>query len=128
MFRNILVANRGEIAVRVIRACKELGVRTVAVYSEADADSMHVQLADEAICIGPGPSSGSYLKAEAIMSVGFIDVTCPPSTCYAAYNCLQGPKQMINRPLMGHAAPADIYEAFYDCVHTHVGTAAVAAQ
>jgi acetyl-CoA carboxylase, biotin carboxylase subunit len=72
MFRNILVANRGEIAVRVIRACKELGVRTVAVYSEADADSMHVQLADEAICIGPGPSSGSYLKAEAIMSAADI--------------------------------------------------------
>ena len=72
MFRNILVANRGEIAVRVIRACKELGVRTVAVYSEADADSMHVQLADEAICIGPGPSSGSYLKADAIMSAADI--------------------------------------------------------
>ena len=72
MFRNILVANRGEIALRVIRACKELGVRTVAVYSEADVDSMHVQLADEAICIGPGPSSESYLKVEAIMSAAEI--------------------------------------------------------
>jgi cephalosporin-C deacetylase-like acetyl esterase len=75
-----------------------------------------------------GVNFAGRCKAEAIMSVGFIDVTCPPSTCYAAYNCLQGPKQMINRPLMGHAAPADIYEAFYDCVHTHVATAAVAAQ
>lgn len=72
MFRNVLVANRGEIAVRVIRACKELGIRTVAVYSEADADSMHVQLADEAICIGPGPSAKSYLKIENIMSAAEI--------------------------------------------------------
>ena len=72
MFRNVLVANRGEIAVRVIRACKELKIRTVAVYSEADVDSMHVQLADEAICIGPGPSSESYLKIERIMSAAEI--------------------------------------------------------
>ncbi len=68
MFRKVLVANRGEIALRVIRACKELDVKTVAVYSEADADSMHVQLADEAICIGPGPSSESYLKISRIIS------------------------------------------------------------
>ena len=68
MFKKVLVANRGEIALRVIRACKELGIRSVAVYSEADVDSMHVQLADEAICIGPGPSSESYLKANRIIS------------------------------------------------------------
>ena len=68
MFKKILVANRGEIALRVIRACKELGVRTVAVYSKADERSMHVQLADDAICIGPGPSSQSYLMIDRIIS------------------------------------------------------------
>ena len=68
MFKKVLVANRGEIALRIIRACRELGVRSVAVYSEADIDSMHVQLADEAICIGPGPSAESYLKANRIIS------------------------------------------------------------
>ena len=72
MFKKVLVANRGEIALRIIRACKELGVRSVAVYSEADIDSMHVQLADEAICIGPGPSAESYLKANRIISAAVI--------------------------------------------------------
>lgn len=72
MFQKVLVANRGEIALRVIRACKELGVNTIAVYSEADSDSMHVQLADDAICIGPGPSAESYLKVDAIMSAAEI--------------------------------------------------------
>jgi acetyl-CoA carboxylase biotin carboxylase subunit len=80
MFDKILVANRGEIALRVIRACKELGIRTMAVYSEVDIDSLHVQLADEAICIGPGPSSESYLKIDRIISaaeVGDVDAIHP---------------------------------------------------
>ncbi|HEY1173112.1 MAG TPA: acetyl-CoA carboxylase biotin carboxylase subunit [Verrucomicrobiae bacterium] len=72
MFEKILVANRGEIAVRIIRACKELNVRTVAVYSEADASSMHVQMADEAICIGKGPSNESYLKIDRLISAAEI--------------------------------------------------------
>ena len=80
MFDKVLIANRGEIALRVIRACKELGVKTLAVYSEADSDSLHVQLADEAICIGPASSSQSYLKIDRIISaaeVGDVDAIHP---------------------------------------------------
>lgn len=68
MFNKILIANRGEIAVRVIRACREMGIQTVAVYSEADRDCLHTMLADEAICIGPAPSSESYLNIERILA------------------------------------------------------------
>ncbi|MCB1398136.1 MAG: acetyl-CoA carboxylase biotin carboxylase subunit, partial [Rhodobacteraceae bacterium] len=68
MFDKILIANRGEIALRVIRACREMGIRSVAVHSTADADAMHVRMADEAICIGPAPSVESYLNMAAIVS------------------------------------------------------------
>ena len=68
MFEKILIANRGEIAVRIIRACREMGIKTVAVYSEADRDSLHTLLADEAICIGPAASTQSYLNMERILS------------------------------------------------------------
>ena len=68
MFDKILIANRGEIAVRIIRACREMGIKTVAVYSEADRDCLHTLLADEAICIGPAPSTQSYLNMERILT------------------------------------------------------------
>jgi acetyl-CoA carboxylase biotin carboxylase subunit len=80
MFNKVLIANRGEIALRVIRACKELGIKTLAVYSEADIDSLHVQLADQAICIGPALSSQSYLKIASIISaaeIGDVDAIHP---------------------------------------------------
>ncbi|MBC8265832.1 MAG: acetyl-CoA carboxylase biotin carboxylase subunit [Flavobacteriales bacterium] len=72
MFKKILIANRGEIALRVIRTCKEMGIKTVAVYSKADADSLHVRFADEAVCVGPAPSAESYLKIPNIIAAAEI--------------------------------------------------------
>ena len=80
MIKKILIANRGEIALRIVRACRELGIHTLAVYSEADEQSLHVQLADEAICIGPAIGSESYLRTDRILSaaeVGDIDAIHP---------------------------------------------------
>lgn len=68
MFKKVLIANRGEIALRILRACREMGVKVVAVHSEADSDAMHVRLADESVCIGPAPSRDSYLNIQAILS------------------------------------------------------------
>jgi acetyl-CoA carboxylase biotin carboxylase subunit len=72
MFKKILIANRGEIALRVIRTCREMGIGTVAVYSKADEESLHVKFADEAVCIGPAPSSESYLKIPNIIAAAEI--------------------------------------------------------
>ncbi|MBA4078047.1 MAG: acetyl-CoA carboxylase biotin carboxylase subunit, partial [Cyanobacteria bacterium PR.023] len=72
MIEKVLIANRGEIALRVIRACRELGVSTVAVYSQADSESLHVKLADEAYCIGPPQSQRSYLHIPAIISTAVV--------------------------------------------------------
>jgi len=72
MFNKILIANRGEIAMRIIRTCKEMGIKTVAVYSKADTDSLHVRFADEAVCIGPAPSAESYLKMANIIAAAEI--------------------------------------------------------
>ncbi len=72
MFKKILIANRGEIALRIISACRELGVKTVAIYSEADRDALHVRYADEDVCVGPYPSSASYLNISSIVSAAEI--------------------------------------------------------
>src|SRR5215470_5401263 len=72
MFKKILVANRGEIALRIISACRELGIKTVAIYSEADRDALHVRYADEDVCVGPYPSAASYLNISAIVSAAEI--------------------------------------------------------
>jgi len=85
MFEKILIANRGEIALRIIRACRELGVKSVAVYSVADADSLHVQMADEAVCIGPAAASESYLKIANIISAAEI---CDVDAIHPGYGFL----------------------------------------
>jgi acetyl-CoA carboxylase biotin carboxylase subunit len=85
MFNKILIANRGEIALRVIRACREMGIRTVAVYSQADADSLPVRMADEALCIGPAPATASYLLIDRILSVAAI---CDVDAIHPGYGFL----------------------------------------
>ncbi|MCK5102089.1 MAG: acetyl-CoA carboxylase biotin carboxylase subunit, partial [Cyclobacteriaceae bacterium] len=72
MFKKILIANRGEIALRIIRTCREMGIPTVAVYSTADRESLHIRFADEAVCIGPAPSSTSYLNIPNIIAAAEI--------------------------------------------------------
>jgi acetyl-CoA carboxylase, biotin carboxylase subunit len=119
MFQKILIANRGEIALRIVRACRELGVKTIAVYSEADEQSLHVQLADEAICIGPAPSKESYLRPERIISaaeISDVDAIHPgygflaenagfAEMCEGANIKFIGPKSKVIR-LMGDKALA----------------------
>lgn len=72
MFKKVLIANRGEIAIRIIRACKEMGIATVAIYSEADKESLHVRMADEALCVGPAPNKESYLNMPNIISAAIV--------------------------------------------------------
>jgi acetyl-CoA carboxylase biotin carboxylase subunit len=119
MFKKILIANRGEIALRIICACKELGVRTVAVYSEADRNSLHVRFADEAICIGPARSSESYLNIPAVISaaeIANVDAIHPgygllsenanfAEVCEASHIKFIGPPAEITR-LMGEKEKA----------------------
>src|ERR1700733_4240129 len=119
MFRKLLIANRGEIALRVICACKELGIRTVAIYSEADRNSLHVRFADEAICIGPPRSAESYLNVPAVISaaeVADVDAIHPgygllsenanfAEVCRASNIKFIGPSPEVTR-LMGEKSTA----------------------
>src|SRR6201996_6364839 len=114
MFQKILVANRGEIALRVICACRELGVSTVAVYSEADRNALHVRFADEAVCIGPSRSADSYLNIPQVISaaeIANVDAIHPgygflsenanfAEVCQASYIAFIGPTPEVIR-MMG---------------------------
>ena len=96
MFKKILIANRGEIALRVIRACREMGISTVAVYSEADRDSLHVRFADEIVCIGPPRPNESYLNVPRIISAAASTGLSPttrttrPATAKATMRLISG--------------------------------------
>ena len=89
MFEKVLIANRGEVALRIHRACREMGIRTVAVHSEADADAMHVRLADEAVCIGPARSSDSYSNKPATSAFSPCAFHCKKLHISAACSVLQ---------------------------------------
>jgi len=102
MFRRILIANRGEIAVRVIRACRELGIESVAVYSDADAGALHVSLADRAVRIGPAPAAQSYLSADAILAAAR-DTARRPSTQDTAFSLKITPLPQRARPPAWHS-------------------------
>lgn len=85
MIRKVLIANRGEIAVRIIRACRELGIKTVAIFSEIDKDAMHTELADEAICVGTSKSKDSYLNESNILSAAVVTGVMPFTLDLAFY-------------------------------------------
>src|SRR5574338_1414816 len=85
MFEKVLIANRGEIALRILRACREMGIRSVAVHSTADADAMHVRLADESICIGPPAATDSYLNQVAVLTAATI---CNAEAIHPGYGFL----------------------------------------
>ena len=89
MFKKILIANRGEVALRVIFACRELGIKTVAVYSEADENSLHVRFADEDVCIGPARSADSYLNVPAVISAA--EITGADAIHPATASCPRAP-------------------------------------
>ena len=94
MFKKILIANRGEIALRVIRTCREMGIKSVAVYSTADAESLHVRFADEAVCIGPAPSNESYLKIPNIIAAAATMVHGSPGNSAHGFASIQS--QLVN--------------------------------
>ena len=112
MFNKILIANRGEIALRIIRTCKELGIKTVAVYSEADRDSLHVTFADEAVCIGPASGKESYLKIPSIISAAQITGAdaIHPGYGFLAENAYFAQKCVDNKIIFIGPTPDAIYK------------------
>jgi acetyl-CoA carboxylase, biotin carboxylase subunit len=136
MFKKILIANRGEIALRVIRTCKEMGIKTVAVYSTADAESLHVKFADEAVCIGPPPSNLSYLKMSSIIAAaeitnadaihpgyGFLSENAKFSKICQEHNIkfIGASPEMIDRMGDKASAKSTMIEAGVPCVPGSVG-------
>ncbi len=136
MFKKILIANRGEIALRVIRTCREMGIKTVAVYSTADAESLHVKFADEAVCIGPPPSNLSYLKMSNIIAAaeitnadaihpgyGFLSENAKFSKICQEHNIkfIGASPEMIDRMGDKASAKATVIEAGVPCVPGSVG-------
>ncbi|CAM4317447.1 acetyl-CoA carboxylase biotin carboxylase subunit [Flavobacterium terrigena] len=136
MFKKILVANRGEIALRIIRTCKEMGIKTVAVYSTADAESLHVKFADEAVCIGPPPSNLSYLKMSNIIAAaeitnadaihpgyGFLSENAKFSKICQEHNIkfIGASPEMIDRMGDKASAKSTMIEAGVPCVPGSVG-------
>jgi len=136
MFKKILIANRGEIALRVIRTCREMGIKTVAVYSTADAESLHVKFADEAVCIGPPPSNLSYLKMSNIIAAaeitnadaihpgyGFLSENAKFSKICQEHNIkfIGASPEMIDRMGDKASAKATMIEAGVPCVPGSVG-------
>ena len=98
MFNKILIANRGEIAIRIMRACREMGIKTVAVYSEADRSALHAQIADEAVCIGPAASKDSYLNTKAIIAA--CEIT-HAQAIHPGFGFLSYLRHYVHRPLPG---------------------------
>ena len=136
MFKKILIANRGEIALRIIRTCREMGIKTVAVYSTADAESLHVKFADEAVCIGPPPSNLSYLKMSSIIAAaeitnsdaihpgyGFLSENAKFSKICQEHNIkfIGASPEMIDRMGDKASAKSTMIEAGVPCVPGSVG-------
>ena len=115
MFSKILIANRGEIALRVIRTCKEMGIKTVAVYSTADAESLHVRFADEAVCVGPRPSSESYLNIPNIIAAAEItNADCNTSRIWFPFRKRKILKDMCENGIKFIGASPEMIEGMGD--------------
>ena len=105
MFSKVLVANRGEIAVRIIRSLRELGIKTVAIYSTADRESLHVQLADEAVCVGTARAQDSYLNAKNILEAALGQVPRRSILALAFYQKMRNSRQCVKNAALRSSVP-----------------------